>query len=312
MSLCSPSPWRSSWSVACVVCADASDLGNGGATCADCADASDLGDGGATCAVWADASGLRTAAWPMRTRAACATTAQPCGLCDGGATCAACAAVRTRAAWAIAVRPVDDNAASAARATAASRRVRRRIPPPHRREVANPPRGNRPPYPRAEITSTPKTFSPPFPSVCLRCSKDGGGPASLLPFSQTPSSDKEKPPHQHPQQASCPGAAASSQPLRPWNLRTACGEIGRFGEGVRVGGWRLPAAAGGPTQEEGLLRHAHEGRDHRGLRRHPRQPPAAPAQEAPEHRAAPVDMLYPGLSLADVNLDSYKIDEALG
>ena len=64
-----------------------------------------------------------------------------------------------------------------------------------------------------------------------------------------------------PAEASSPGAAASSQPLRPWNLRTACGEIGRFGEGIRVGGWRLPAAAGGPTQEEGLLRHAHEGRD---------------------------------------------------
>ncbi|XP_066344122.1 uncharacterized protein [Miscanthus floridulus] len=153
------------------------------------------------------------------------------------------------------------------------------------------------------------TARPPSPSVCLCCSKDGSGPASPSPLPQTPSRDKEKPPHQHPQQASFPGAAASLQPPRPWNLRTARVEIGRFGEGVRAGVWRAPAAAGGgPAHEEGLRR-AHQGRDHRGLRRHPRQPPAAAAQEAPARRAAPVNMLYPGLSLTDVNLDSYKIDE---
>ena len=108
------------------------------------------------------------------------------------------------------------------------------------------------------------------------------------------------------------------------------------------GGGGAPAArvAAG---EEGLLRLADQGGDRRGLRRHPRHAPATPAQEAAARRAAParrkdhihprrplrgrsdarfwvpvlnsawfcleLQMLYPGLSLADVNLDSYKIEE---
>jgi hypothetical protein len=66
--------------------------------------------------------------------------------------------------------------------------------------------------------------------------------------------------------------------------RAARVEIGRRGEG---GGGAAARVAAGGREEEGLLRRADQGGDRRGLRRHPRHAPAAPAQEAPARRAAP-------------------------
>jgi len=68
---------------------------------------------------------------------------------------------------------------------------------------------------------------------------------------------------------------------------------------VEIGG-RLQGGGGAPAArvaagEEGLLRLADQGGDRRGLRRHPRHAPAAPAQEAPARRAAPARHAVPGI-----------------
>ncbi|AQK88230.1 DUF1639 family protein [Zea mays] len=147
----------------------------------------------------------------------------------------------------------------------------------------------------------------------LRCSKDVGGPASPPPHPQTPSPDKEK--HQ---QASSPGAAAASQPPRPWNLRTrrsptAAPLASRSDAAAPAGGAQPPQLQSPPPPAAPTKRafSAALSRDEiaedfatiRGTR-----PPRRP-KKRPRAVQRQLDMLYPGLSLADVNLDSYKIEE---
>ncbi|CAD6332942.1 unnamed protein product [Miscanthus lutarioriparius] len=163
----------------------------------------------------------------------------------------------------------------------------------------------------------------------LRCSKDGGGgPASPPPHPHTPSPDKEKQPHQHPHphpQASSPGAASASQPPRPWNLRTRrsatvaplASRSDAAGKAPSAGGQAQqqpplasppPAASAVPRKRafSAALTREEITEDFAAIRgtRPPRRP-----KKRPRAVQRQLDMLYPGLSLADVNLDSYKIDE---
>ncbi|KAG0519105.1 hypothetical protein BDA96_09G235600 [Sorghum bicolor] len=154
----------------------------------------------------------------------------------------------------------------------------------------------------------------------LRCSKDGGGPASPPPHPHTPSPDKEKQP-----QASSPGAAAASQPPRPWNLRTrrsatvaplasrsdAAGKAPASAGGAhppQLASPPPPAPAAAPRKRtfSAALTREEIAEDFAAIRgtRPPRRP-----KKRPRAVQRQLDMLYPGLSLADVNLDSYKIDE---
>lgn len=160
----------------------------------------------------------------------------------------------------------------------------------------------------------------------LRCSKDGG-PASPPPHPQTPSPDKEKQPHQHQHpQGSSPGAASASQPPRPWNLRTRrsatvaplASRSDAAGKALAAGGQAQqqlpplasppPAAAAVPRKRafSAALTRDEIAEDFAAIRgtRPPRRP-----KKRPRAVQRQLDMLYPGLSLADVNLDSYKIDE---
>ncbi|CAD6271309.1 unnamed protein product [Miscanthus lutarioriparius] len=158
----------------------------------------------------------------------------------------------------------------------------------------------------------------------LRCSKDGaGGPASPPLHPHTPSPDKEKHPHQHPQ-GSSPGAASASQPPRPWNLRTRrSATVAPLASRSDAAG-KAPAAGGQAQQQPPLaspppaaavprkrafsaaLTRDEIAEDFAAIRgtRPPRRP-----KKRPRAVQRLLDMLYPGLSLADVNLDSYKIDE---
>ncbi|KAG2625949.1 predicted GPI-anchored protein 58 [Panicum virgatum] len=141
----------------------------------------------------------------------------------------------------------------------------------------------------------------------LRCSKDGAS-ASPPPHPQTPSPGKEKP---QGQQAS-PGATGASQPPRPWNLRTrrsaTVAPLASRSEGAcKAAAAHQPLAS--PPAKRGFsasLTKEEIAEDFAAIRgtRPPRRP-----KKRPRAVQRQLDMLYPGLSLADVNLDSYKIEE---
>nr|CAB3460794.1 unnamed protein product [Digitaria exilis] len=157
----------------------------------------------------------------------------------------------------------------------------------------------------------------------LRCSKDGGASASASasppPHPQTPSPEKEdKPQGQHG--SSLPGATgAAPQPPRPWNLRTRRSATvaplasrseaaGKAAAGQAQRPLASPSAAAAARKRgfSAALTKEEIAEDFAAIRgtRPPRRP-----KKRPRAVQRQLDMLYPGLSLADVNLDSYKIDE---
>ncbi|BAS95218.1 uncharacterized protein [Oryza sativa Japonica Group] len=150
----------------------------------------------------------------------------------------------------------------------------------------------------------------------LRCSKNGdSAPASASPPKQphTPSPEKG-------QETSAGGA---SRPSRPWNLRTRrSATVAPDASRSEAAGKKAAAAAGGGqallhppaplpvvakkrgfsvalTREEIVA-------DFIAIRG--TAPPRRP-KKRPRAVRLELDRLYPGLSLADVNLDSYKIVE---
>ncbi|KAL5229633.1 hypothetical protein ABZP36_028409 [Zizania latifolia] len=153
-----------------------------------------------------------------------------------------------------------------------------------------------------------------FPSLSwgthrlLRCSKnEGSAPSSASPPKQPngPSVEKEK--------AQEPSASGASLPPRPWNLRsrrsatTAPNASRSEGTGTAAPGQALhpPVAAKkrgfsiALTKEEIAADFiAIRGS---GLPRRPKKRSRAAQRE--------VDAVCPGLPLADVNLDSYKVEE---
>nr|CAB3464537.1 unnamed protein product [Digitaria exilis] len=157
----------------------------------------------------------------------------------------------------------------------------------------------------------------------LRCSKDGGASASASasppPHPQTPSPEKEeKPQGQHG--SSLPGATgAAPQPPRPWNLRTRRSATvaplasrseaaGKAAAGLAQRPLASPSAAAAARKRgfSAALTKEEIAEDFAAIRgtRPPRRP-----KKRPRAVQRQLDMLYPGSSLADVNLDSYKIDE---
>ncbi|CAL4909437.1 unnamed protein product [Urochloa decumbens] len=152
----------------------------------------------------------------------------------------------------------------------------------------------------------------------LRCSKDGASAsasaASPPPHPLTPSPGKEKP--QGIPQAS-PGAAGAPQPPRPWNLRARrSATVAPLASRSESAGKAAAAAAGQPLASppavprkrgfSAALTKEEIAEDFAAIRgtRPPRRP-----KKRPRAVQRQIDMLYPGLSLADVNLDSYKIEE---
>ncbi|KAJ1263959.1 hypothetical protein BS78_09G226700 [Paspalum vaginatum] len=147
----------------------------------------------------------------------------------------------------------------------------------------------------------------------LRCAKDGASAsasASPPPHPQTPSPEKEKPRGQQQAQA-----AAQARP--PWNLRTRRSATFAPLATGSDGAGKAPAAAGGQplaspppaTAKRGFsaaLTKEEIAEDFAAIRgtRPPRRP-----KKRPRAVQRQLDLLYPGLSLADVNLDSYKIEE---
>uniref|UniRef100_A0A0E0HHU7 Uncharacterized protein n=1 Tax=Oryza nivara TaxID=4536 RepID=A0A0E0HHU7_ORYNI len=152
----------------------------------------------------------------------------------------------------------------------------------------------------------------------LRCSKNGdSAPASASPPKQphTPSPEKG-------QETSAGGA---SRPSRPWNLRTRrSATVAPDASRSEAAGKKAAAAAGGGqallhppaplpvvakkrgfsvalTREEIVA-------DFIAIRG--TAPPRRP-KKRPRAVRLELDRLYPGLSLADVNLDSYKIVEEI-
>ncbi|KAK3138078.1 hypothetical protein QOZ80_5AG0364180 [Eleusine coracana subsp. coracana] len=136
----------------------------------------------------------------------------------------------------------------------------------------------------------------------LRCSKDGGAPASPPAHPHTPSPHKEKQPHQ--------GAA----PPRPWNLRarrSATAAPGSEGAGKAAAWQQQPLASPPPDAGKRVgfsaaLTKEEIAEDFLAIAgaRPPRRP-----RKRPRAVQRQIDMLYPGSSLADVTLDSYKIEE---
>ncbi|KAL5202491.1 hypothetical protein ABZP36_013443 [Zizania latifolia] len=146
----------------------------------------------------------------------------------------------------------------------------------------------------------------------LRCSKNGGSAhASTLPPKQphTPSPEKKN--------AQEPSAAGASLLPRPWNLRarrsatTAPNASRSEGAGKAAAGQALHPPAPSPVaaKKRGFsiaLTKEEIAADFIAIRgtgppRRPKKRPRAVQRE--------LDALYPGLSLADVNLDSYKVEE---
>ncbi|CAN6350278.1 unnamed protein product [Urochloa humidicola] len=186
--------------------------------------------------------------------------------------------------------------------------------PPARASPSSPP-----PAPAAARTRL-HDFS--FPTLSwgthrlLRCSKDGASAsasaASPPPHPLTPSPGKEKP-QGLPQ--SSPGAAAASQPPRPWNLRarrsatvTPLASRSEAAGKAAAAGQALASPPAVPMKRgfSAALTKEEIAEDFAAIRgtRPPRRP-----KKRPRAVQRQVDMLYPGLSLADVNLDSYKIEE---
>ncbi|WVZ99514.1 hypothetical protein U9M48_044794 [Paspalum notatum var. saurae] len=150
----------------------------------------------------------------------------------------------------------------------------------------------------------------------LRCAKDGASAsASPPPHPHTPSPEKEKPRGQQPAQP----AAAPTRP--PWNLRTRrSATFAPLAAGSDGAGKATAAADGGQAQQplasppaapakkgfSAALTKEEIAEDFAAIRgtRPPRRP-----KKRPRAVQRQLDLLYPGLSLADVNLDSYKIEE---
>ncbi|TVU20361.1 hypothetical protein EJB05_36568, partial [Eragrostis curvula] len=148
----------------------------------------------------------------------------------------------------------------------------------------------------------------------LRCSKDGGASgtasASPPPHPQTPS----------PHKTQGGGAGGASQPpQRPWNLRarrsaTVAPTAARSEQGTgKAAAWQAPQPLASPLAAEPkkrgfsvALTKEEIAEDFLAIRgaRPPRRP-----KKRPRVVQRQLDMLYPGLSLADVTLDSYKIEE---
>ncbi|CAN6332182.1 unnamed protein product [Urochloa humidicola] len=133
----------------------------------------------------------------------------------------------------------------------------------------------------------------------LRCSKDGASAsasaASPPTHPQTPSPGKEKP--QGLPQAS-PVPAGAPQPPRPWNLRAR--------RSATLAPLASPPAVPRKRGFSASLTKEEIAEDFAAIRgtRPPRRP-----KKRPRAVQRQVDLLYPGFTLADVNLDSYKIEE---
>ncbi|CAO2171065.1 unnamed protein product [Urochloa humidicola] len=147
----------------------------------------------------------------------------------------------------------------------------------------------------------------------LRCSKSGNGPASSPPPSgpYTPSPDKEK--HHRPE-----GAGGSLQrrraAKRPWNLRTRrSATAAPVRPSIPEGGEDEEAVPAPPPAAEAKKRGfsialskdeiAEDFVAIRGSR-----PPRRPKKRSRTVQRQ-LDLLYPGLCLADVTPGSYKIEE---
>ncbi|CAN6345957.1 unnamed protein product [Urochloa humidicola] len=180
------------------------------------------------------------------------------------------------------------------------------------------------PAPPAPASSTPPPPAPAaprtrlhdfsFPTLSwgthrlLRCSKDGASPP---PHPQTPSPGKEKP--QGLPQAS-PVPAGAPQPPRPWNLRarrsaTVAPLASRSDAAGKAAAGQPLASPPAVPRKRGFsasLTKEEIAEDFAAIRgtRPPRRP-----KKRPRNVQRQVDMLYPGSSLGDVNLDSYKIEE---
>ncbi|CAO2183213.1 unnamed protein product [Urochloa humidicola] len=149
----------------------------------------------------------------------------------------------------------------------------------------------------------------------LRCSKGGNGPASSPPppGPDTPSPDKEKP--HRPAEGG--GAAGSLQrrrnAQRPWNLRTrrsatAAPARPAIPDGADEEAAPAPAPAAEAKKRGFSIALSKEeiAEDFVAIRgsRPPRRP-----KKRPRTVQRQLDLLYPGLCLADVTPGSYKIEE---
>nr|TKW26034.1 hypothetical protein SEVIR_3G159500v2 [Setaria viridis] len=148
----------------------------------------------------------------------------------------------------------------------------------------------------------------------LRCSKDGASAsASASPplHPQTPSPEKEKP---QGRQGSPGAATGAPQPPRPWNLRTrrsaTVAPLASRSDGAGKAAAEQPLASPPAVARKrgfsAALTKEEIAEDFAAIRgtRPPRRP-----KKRPRAVQRQLDMLYPGLSLADVNLDSYKVEE---
>ncbi|KAF0926286.1 hypothetical protein E2562_022107 [Oryza meyeriana var. granulata] len=147
----------------------------------------------------------------------------------------------------------------------------------------------------------------------LRCSKNGGsasGFASPPKQPDTPSPGKEK------GQETSTAAAGASQPSRPWNLRTrrsatvAPNASRSEAAGKAAAGQALhrrpPSPAGAKRGFSIALTKEEIVADFIAIRG--TGPPRRP-KKRPRAVQRKLDQFFPGLSLAEVNLDSYKIEE---
>ncbi|KAL6610610.1 hypothetical protein ACP70R_040579 [Stipagrostis hirtigluma subsp. patula] len=180
------------------------------------------------------------------------------------------------------------------------------------------------PSPTPAPASTSRLIGEGFPRLSwgahrlLRCSKDGASssPASAAspppPHPHTPSPEKEKDkPH---------GSPGASQPPRPWNLRARrSATVAPLAPRSEAAGKAATAVAGQAQQPLALSPAAARKRaialtkeeiaeDFDAIRgtRPPRWP-----KKRPRIVQRQVDILCPGLSLANVTLDLYKIEEVI-
>ncbi|XP_051209917.1 uncharacterized protein [Lolium perenne] len=149
----------------------------------------------------------------------------------------------------------------------------------------------------------------------LRCSKDGA-PVYHSASPHTPSPDKEKPKPLPLQQD--PARGCSSRPQRPRNLRplryAASRPEGAAGPHAAL---QSPKPAHAPPRKRGFavaLTPDEIAHDFAAIRRcAPRPAPAAAARRSSKKRTNRVqnaiDAMCPGLTLLNVDLDNYKIEE---
>ncbi|KAL6620646.1 hypothetical protein ACP70R_035785 [Stipagrostis hirtigluma subsp. patula] len=194
-----------------------------------------------------------------------------------------------------------------------------------RRSTAKPKPAPASPSPTPAPASTSRLIGEGFPKLSwgahriLRCSKDGASssPASAASppaHPHTPSPEKEKDkdkPH---------GSPGACQPPRPWNLRAR--RSATVAPRSEAAGKAAAAAAGQAQQplapspaaarKRGFciaLTKEEIAEDFDAIRgtRPPRRP-----KKRPRLVQRQVDRMCPGLSLANVTLDSYKIEEVIG